>query len=145
VLTRLRLWALFTLVGQGEAFLSREELDSLYYALRAEAADAVIKRFSEAALFTWEESRRQYALTQMAQQVSSLLGRHAQPDEDELAGLLSQVVGADQLGTLQDIRIHMLQAQLVRLHHEFSDAIAIGSEFRLREARKRYDQTGQHG
>jgi hypothetical protein len=37
----------------------------------------------------------------------------------------------------------MLQAQLLRLHHEFSDAIASGSEFRLREARKRYDRAAR--
>jgi hypothetical protein len=142
-LARLRLWALFTLVGQGKAFLSREELDSLYYALRPEAVDAVIKRFRDAALLSWDESQRQYGLTPLAQQVSGLLASLAQPVEDELAGLLSQVVGADQLGTLQGNQVHMLQAQLVRLHHEFSDAIASGSEFRLREARKRYDRAAR--
>lgn len=142
-LARLRLWALFTLVGQGKAFLSREELGSLYYALRPEAADAVIKRFRDAALLSWDESQRQYGLTPLAQQVSGLLASLAQPVEDELAGLLSQVVGADQLGTLQGNQVHMLQAQLVRLHHEFSDAIASGSEFRLREARKRYDRAAR--
>ena len=57
-LARLRLWALFTLVGQGKAFLSREELDSLYYALRPEAADAVIKRFRDAALLSWDRAYR---------------------------------------------------------------------------------------
>ena len=139
-LARLRLWALFTLVGQGKAFLTREELDQLFHAMRPEATDAVIKRLREATLLTWEDSQRQYAVTSVAQQVASLLATLAQPVEDELAGLLSQVVGSDQLGTLQGNQVHMLQAQLVRLHHEFSDAIASGSEFRLREARKRYDR-----
>ena len=142
-LARLRLWALFTLVGQGKAFMNREELDSLYYALRPEATDAVIKRFRDAALLSWDESPRQYGVTPLAQQVSGLLATLAQPVEDELTGLLSQVVGADQLGTLQGSQVHMLQAQLVRLHHEFSDAIASGSEFRLREARKRYDRAAR--
>lgn len=142
-LARLRLWALLTLVGQGKAYLSREELDSLYYALRPEAADAVIKRFRDAALLSWDESLRQYGVTALAQQLSGLLASLAQPAEDELAGLLSQVVGADQLGTLKGNQVHMLQAQLVRLHHEFSDAIASGSEFRLREARKRYDRAAR--
>jgi len=142
-LARLRLWALLTLVGQGKAFLSREQLDSLYFALRPEAADAVIKRLRDAALLSWDESQRQYGVTALAQQVSGLLASLAQPVEDELAGLLSQVVGADQLGTLQGNQVHMLQAQLVRLHHEFSDAIASGSEFRLREARKRYDRAAR--
>jgi len=142
-LARLRVWALLTLVGQGKAFLSRDELTRLFYALRPEAADAVIKRFRDAGLLSWDESQRQYGVTALAQQVADLLGRLAEPVEDELAGLLSQVVGADQLGLLQGNQVHMLQAQLVRLHHEFSDAIASGSEFRLRAARERYDRAAR--
>jgi len=142
-LARLRLWALFTLVGQGMAFLSRDELARLYYALRPEVTEAVIKRFRDAGLLNWDESQRQYGVTALAQQVAGLLASLTQPVEDELAGLLSQVVGADQLGLLQGNQVHMLQAQLVRLHHEFSDAIASGSEFRLRAARERYDRAAR--
>lgn len=142
-LVRLRLWMMFALVGQGKAFLSREDLEQLFYAVRPEAVDSVIKRFREAALLTWDDSLRQYGLTAMAQHVASMLTPVGQPVEDELAGLLSQVVGADQLGTLQGNQVQMLQAQLVRLHHEFADAIASGSEFRLREARKRYDRASR--
>ncbi|MES2879927.1 MAG: hypothetical protein V4713_16055 [Pseudomonadota bacterium] len=142
-LVRLRLWMLFTLVGQGKAYLVREELDQLFYAVRSEAVDSVIKRFREAALLTWDDSLRQYGLTSMAQHIATMLTPVGQPVNDELAGLLSQVVGADQLGTLQGNQVHMLQAQLVRLHHEFADAIASGSEFRLREARKRYDRASR--
>lgn len=139
-LVRLRLWMLLTLVGQGQASLAREALDQLFYAVRPEAADSVLKRFREAALLTWDDSLRQYGLTPLAQQVATMLTPVGQPASDELAGLLSQVVGADQLGTLQGNQVHLLQAQLVRLHHGFADAIASGSEFRLREARKRYDR-----
>ena len=142
-MVRLRLWMLFTLVGQGKAYLAREELDQLFYAVRPEASDSVIKRFREAALLTWDDSLRQYGLTPLAQQLATMLAPVGQPANDELAGLLSQVVGADQLGTLQGNQVHMLQAQLVRLHHEFADAIASGSEFRLREARKRYDRASR--
>lgn len=143
-LVRLRMWALFTLEGQGSAFLGRDTLDQLFYALRPEVLDAVIKRLREASLLTWDDTQRQYSLTPLAQQVASVLAPLAQPaQDDELAGLLGQVVGADQLGTLQGNQVHMLQAQLVRLHHEFSDAIASGSEFRLREARKRYDRAAR--
>ena len=142
-LARLRVWALLVLVGQGRAFLGRDDLTQLFYALRPEAAEAVIKRFRDAGLLSWDESQRQYGVTALAQQVADLLGRLAEPVEDELAGLLSQVVGADQLGLLQGNQVHMLQAQLVRLHHEFSDAIASGSEFRLRAARERYDRAAR--
>ncbi len=142
-LVRLRLWMLFTLVGQGQAYLAREALDQLFYAVRAEAVDGVLKRFREAGLLTWDDSLRQYGLTPLAQHLATMLTPVGQPANDELAGLLSQVVGADHLGTLQGNQVHMLQAQLVRLHHEFADAIASGSEFRLREARKRYDRASR--
>lgn len=142
-LVRLRLWMLLTLVGQGQAYLAREALDQIFYAVRPEAVDSVIKRFREAALLTWDDSLRQYGLTPLAQQLATMLAPVGQSSNDELAGLLSQVVGADQLGTLEGNQVHMLQAQLVRLHHEFADAIASGSEFRLREARKRYDRASR--
>jgi hypothetical protein len=142
-LVRLRLWMLFTLVGQGRAFLSREDLEQIFFAVRSEAVDHAIKRFREAGLLMWDETQRQYSLTVLAQNVASLLAPVGQPLEDELAGLLSQVLGAEQLGILEGTQVHMLQAQLVRLHHEFADAIASGSEFRLREARKRYDRASR--
>jgi len=63
-------------------------------------------------------------------------------DEDggELAALLGQVVGANQLGSLDAGQVQMLHAQPARLHGESADAPASGSEFRLRGARKRYDR-----
>lgn len=139
-LVRLRVWMLLTLVQQGEAFLSREGLEQLFFAVRPEPMDSVIKRLREAALLHWDETLRHYALTPLAQQVATLLSPFTQQHEDELSGLLGQVVGADHLGTLSGAQVQMLQAQLHRLHHEFADAIASGSEFRLRQARTRYDR-----
>jgi len=139
-LVRLRVWMLMTLTRQGRAFWTREELDQLFHAVRPEAADSVIKRFREAMLLAWDDTQRQYSVTPLAQQTATMLAPLTQQADDELAGLLGQVVGADQLGTLGVGQVHMLQAQLGRLHHEFEDAIASGSEFRLREARKRYDR-----
>ncbi len=142
-LVRLRVWMLFTLVSQGKAYLTREELEQHFYAVRPETVDSVVKRFREAAVLTWDDSMRQYGLTPIAQRIVNMLAPVVEPVSDDLAGLLSQVVGADQLGTLQGNQVHMLQAQLVRLHHEFSDAIASGSEFCLREARRRYDRAAR--
>lgn len=142
-LVRLRVWMLLTLTGQGRAFWSREELEQLFHPVRPEATDNAIKRLREAALLTWDDTQRHYAITPLAQHTATMLGPLSQPVHDELAGLLSQVVGADQLGTLDAGQVRMLQAQLGRLHHEFADAIASGSEFRLREARKRYDRAAR--
>ena len=142
-LVRLRVWMLLTLVQQGSAFLSREALDKLFYAVRPEAVDSVVKRLREAALLSWDETQRHYGLTVLAQHLANMLAPLAQQSDDALSGLLGQVLGADQLGTLDGAQVQMLQAQLGRLHHEFADAIASGSEFRLREARKRYDRASR--
>lgn len=140
---RLRVWMLLTLTSQGRAFWNREELEQLFHPVRPEATDNAIKRLREAALLTWDDTQRHYAITPLAQHTATMLSPLSQPVHDELAGLLSQVVGADQLGTLDAGQVRMLQAQLGRLHHEFADAIASGSEFRLREARKRYDRAAR--
>ncbi|MFI5447761.1 hypothetical protein [Polaromonas sp. UC242_47] len=141
-LVRLRLWVFITLMGQADATLTRDQLDPLFHALRPEALDTVLKRFREIGLLSWDETQRHHGITPLAQQVAAVLGplSSSNPDQDELASLLGQVVGADQLGTLDGRQVQMLQAQLGRLHAEFQDAIASGSEFRLREARKRYDR-----
>ena len=142
-LVRLRVWMLLTLSRQGQAFWSREALDQLFHAIRPEAVESVVKRLREVALLAWDDTQRHYSITPLAQLTATLLAPLAQAPDDELAGLLGQVVGADQLGTLDAGQVHMLQAQLGRMHHEFEDAIASGSEFRLREARKRYDRAAR--
>lgn len=153
-LVRLRLWVLLTLLQHGEAQLSREQLDTLFYQVRPDALDTVLKRLREIQLLAWDDSQRRTSLTPLAQQLSGLLGpllaQAPLPDDEpaladagldggELASLLGQVVGADQLGTLDVSQVQMLLAQLGRLHGEFAEAMASGSEFRLRAARQRYD------
>lgn len=143
-LVRLRLWVFMTLMGQAQAALTREELDQLFHALRPEALDTVLKRFRDVGLLSWDETQRRHGITSLAQQLTALLSPLTSgAGEDELAGLLGQVVGANRLGTLDGRQVQMLQAQLERQHSEFQDAIASGSEFRLREARKRYDRAAR--
>lgn len=142
-LVRLRIWMLLTLVGHNQAQLQRDEMDNLFHLVRPEAVDSTLKRFREAHLLEWDETHRNYALTALGQRAANILLPLVEPEQDELASLLGQVVGAEQLGTLQSNQVHMLQAQLQRLHHEFEDAIASGSEFRLRQARQRYDRASR--
>ncbi len=146
-LVQLRLWAFLQLARQGESQLPRERIDELFHALRPEALDTVLKRFRDVGLLAWDDSLRAYALPPLAQRVAGLLAPLASGDAagqdaegGELAALLGQVVGANQLGALDAGQLQMLQAQLTRLHGEFADAIASGSEFRLRAARQRYDR-----
>ncbi|MDA8455006.1 hypothetical protein M4R22_09540 [Acidovorax sp. GBBC 3334] len=149
-LVQLRLWAFLQLARQGEAQLARERIDELFHALRPEALETVLKRFRDVGLLAWDDSLRAYALPPLAQRVAGLLAPLANSDAavqdtegGELAALLGQVVGANQLGALDPGQLQMLQAQLTRLHGEFADAIASGSEFRLRAARQRYDRAAQ--
>jgi len=144
-LVRLRLWMFMALLGQNETSLSRDQLGEMFNAVRPEALETVLKRFRDSNLLLWDETQRRYSLTPLAQQLSHILGTlNTDPQaDDDLAGLLGQVLGANQLGTLDAGQVQMLQAQLGRLHGEFADAIASGSEFRLREARKRYDRAAR--
>ena len=149
-LVQLRLWVFLVLVGQGEANFPRERIEEQFHALRPEALETVLKRFREVGLLAWDETQRSYALPPLAQRVAALLSplaSHGPGDDDadggELAGLLGQVVGANHLGALDAGQVQLLQAQLTRLHGEFADAIASGSEFRLRKARQRYDRATQ--
>lgn len=143
-LVRLRLWAFLTLVSQSAPKLTRDEFDELFRAVRPEAVENLLKRFRDAELLAWDETQRRYNITPLAQRLSGILGTlNNDTVDDDLAGLLGQVVGADQLGTLDANQVQMLQAQLGRLHGDFADAMASGSEFRLREARKRYDRAAR--
>lgn len=149
-LVQLRVWVFLQLAAQGNAQLPREHIDEMFHALRPEALETVLKRFRDVGLLVWDESLRSYALPAVAQRVAAMLAPLANEsasgdgddddDSSELAALLGQVVGANQLGAVDAGQVKLLHAQLARLHGEFSDAIASGSEFRLREARKRYDR-----
>lgn len=145
VLVQLRLWVFLQLASQGQALLPRERIAELFHALRPEALETVLKRLRDVGLLAWGEGARAYQLPPLAQRVAGLLAPltadvEGEDEGGELAALLGQVVGANQLGAVDAGQVQLLHAQLARLHGEFSDAIASGSEFRLREARKRYDR-----
>ncbi len=147
-LVQLRVWVFLQIATQGDAQMPREIIDEMFHALRPEALETVLKRFRDVGLLVWDESLRSYSLPPIAQRVASMLAPmatetvtdDAEDDSAELAALLGQVVGANQMGAVDAGQVKMLHAQLARLHGEFADAIASGSEFRLREARKRYDR-----
>ena len=141
-LVQLRLWVFLELMTLPQARLSRETLNLHFHALREEALDLTLRTFGRAGLMAWDAGTLEYEVTPLATQLMSLLAPlNAAADEDsELAGLLAQVAGAHQLGTLRPAQLRHLQAQLARLHDEFADAIESGSEFRLRRARDRHER-----
>lgn len=139
-LVQLRLWVFLELMALPQARLTREALNLHFHLLREEALDLALRPLRTAGLIEWDAGTLEYSVTPLASGLMALLSPLTRSaDEDtELAGLLAQVAGAHQLGTLQPSQLRHLQAQLARLHDEFADAIASGSEFRLRRARERH-------
>lgn len=141
-LVRLRVWVFMELMALPELRVSRDSLNRHFHMLRDEALELVLKRLREAELLAWDGSDQQYGVTPLAQQLIGLLSplSSAREQDADLAALLANVAGAHQLGTLDPSQLRHLQAQLARLYDEFADAIASGSEFRLRRARQRFER-----
>lgn len=141
---QLRLWCFMELATQPQARLSRDEVNRLFHMLLPEALETALKRLRDIGLLAWDATAQDYHLPPLAQQVHGLLAPLTAPpalvEEDEMASLLAQVAGAQQLGLVNANQLKHLHAQLARLHDEFAEAIASGSESRLRAAQPRFDR-----
>ena len=141
-LVRLRVWVFIELMSLPQSRLSRDDLNRHFHVLRDEALELVLKRLRDGQLLAWDASNQQYGVTPLAQQLMAMVSPLTQGqglDEDsDLAGLLANVAGAQQLGTLEPAQLQHLLAQLSRLYNEFADAIASGSEFRLRASQAKW-------
>jgi hypothetical protein len=140
---RLRLWCFMELASLPQGRLQREDLNQQFHVLRPDALEMVLKRLRELALLVWDATAQDYHLPPIAQQVHALLApltRASAGEDDEMAALLAQVAGAQALGLADASQIKHLHAQLARLHDDFADAIASGSEALLRAAQPRFDR-----
>nr|WP_244609982.1 hypothetical protein [Lampropedia puyangensis] len=139
---QLRLWCFLELASTPKGRLDREDLSHLFHTLLPQALDNVLKRLRDANLLVWDATQQDYALSDLARQVHSLLAPLTQTatQDDELSGLLMQVTGAQALGLVDASQLQHLHAQLARLHDDFADAIASGSEARLRQAQPRFER-----
>ena len=139
---RLRLWVFLELAAQPQGRLQREDLNQLFLGLKPEALDMALKRLRDLGLLIWEATAQDYHLSPSALQVQALLAPLARTssDDDDMASLLAQVAGAQALGLSDAGQIRHLHAQLARLYDDFADAIASGSEARLREAQPRFER-----
>lgn len=144
---QLRLWCFMELASQPQARLSRDDVNRLFHMLWPEALETALKRLRDIGLLVWDATQQDYHLPPLAQQVHALLATLTTPlqadADDEMAGLLAQVAGAQQLGLVNANHLRHLHAQLARLHDEFAEAIASGSETRLRAAQPRFDRALQ--
>lgn len=139
---QLRLWCFMELASVPQGRITRDDLSRIFYALQPQALDGVLKRLRDTGLVIWDQSSQDYSLSGLAQQLHGLLVplTKASSDDDDLASVLSQVAGAHVLGLTDVSHLKHLHAQLSRLHDEFSDAIASGSEAKLREAQPRFER-----
>jgi hypothetical protein len=113
------------------------ELETRLAFLDPTKLDTVLKRLREHELLVWDGERRSYQLSPTGRMVLSALSTllsFATEDESELGFLASQVAAGSATGKLSAETLAHLSARLAELEEGFAQAIASGSEFRLRAA-----------
>lgn len=116
---------------------SSRELET-YFAFFAPAKlNTVLSRLREHELLLWDAERRVYRLSTAGRMalasLSNLLSFSAEADS-ELGFYAAQVAAGSAVGKLSPEALSHLLARLTELENSFSQAVASGSEFRLRAA-----------
>lgn len=119
---------------------SPRELESHFAYLSQTKLNTVLARLREHALLLWDSERRVYQLSTEGRMVlsalSNLLAFNAEAD-GELGFLAAQVAAGAAVGKLAPEALSHLLARLGELEEEFAQAVASGSEFRLRAAQSK--------
>jgi hypothetical protein len=121
---------------------SRADINQKLAYLIPESLETVLGRLRTHGLLAWDAPAGVYRITPMARNVLSaldtLLSMGEAGDEAEMGFLLSQVAGAQAVGGVTVEQLRHLLGRLVELTEEFRDAIASGSEFRLRTSQAKW-------
>ncbi len=138
-----RLLVLRELAGDSTASgFSRADINQKLAYLQPESLETVLGRLRSHGLLAWDAPASVYRITPMARNVLSaldtLLSMGQADDEAEMGFLLSQVAGAQAVGGVTVDQLRHLLGRLVDLTEEFRDAIASGSEFRLRTSQSKW-------
>ena len=116
---------------------SPRELESHFAYLSQTKLNTVLARLREHGLLLWDGERRVYQLSTEGRMVlsalSNLLAFNAEAD-GELGFLAAQVAAGAAVGKLAPEALAHLLARLGELEEAFAQAVASGSEFRLRAA-----------
>ncbi|MFD2365538.1 hypothetical protein [Pseudoduganella sp. GCM10020061] len=124
------------------AGFTRADINTRLGYLTSESLETVLQRLRSHGLLAWDASAGVYRITPMARNVLSaldtLLSMGQADDEAEMGFLLSQVAGAQAVGGVTVDQLKHLLGRLVDLTEEFRDAIASGSEFRLRTSQAKW-------
>ncbi|MFA9218167.1 MAG: hypothetical protein ACEQSK_13845 [Sphingomonadaceae bacterium] len=121
---------------------SRADINTRLAYLLPESLETVLGRLRSHQLLAWDAQQAVYRVTPMARNVLSaldgLLALGKEDDDADMGFLLSQVAGAQVVGGVTVDQLQHLLGRLVELTEEFSDAIASGSEFRLRASQAKW-------
>jgi hypothetical protein len=138
-----RLLVLRELAGDSAASaFSRADINQKLAYLIPESLETVLGRLRSHGLLAWDAPAAVYRITPMARNVlaalDTLLSMGQDDDGAEIGYLLSQVAGAQAVGGVTVEQLRHLLGRLVELTEEFRDAIASGSEFRLRTSQAKW-------
>jgi hypothetical protein len=127
----------------GVSAFSRADINQKFAYLIPESLETVLNRLRTHGLLAWDAPAAVYRITPMARNVLAALDTllalgQGQDDDAEMGFLLSQVAGAQAVGGVTVEQLQHLLGRLNDLTEEFRDAIASGSEFRLRESQDKW-------
>jgi hypothetical protein len=127
----------------GTSAFSRADINQKFAYLIPESLETVLGRLRSHGLLAWDNPAAVYRLTPLARNVLSALDTLLAlggpvEDDAEMGYLLSQVAGAQAVGGVTVEQLKHLLGRLVELTEEFRDAIASGSEFRLRTSQAKW-------
>jgi hypothetical protein len=122
--------------------LTRADINAKLGYLLPDSLETVLARLRSHQLLAWDAAQGVYRVTPTARNVlsaiDSLLAMSQGDDDAEMGFVLSQVTGSQAVGGVSVEQLQHLLGRLVDLTEEFRDAIASGSEFRLRSAQAKW-------
>lgn len=121
---------------------SPRELETHFSFIAQAKLNTVLARLREHELLLWDAERRIYQLSSAGRMVLSALSSllsFSQEQDSELGYLASQIAAGSAVGKLSPETLAHLLARLAELEEEFSQAVASGSEFRLRTAQSKLE------
>ena len=127
----------------GSPAFSRADINTKLAYLIPESLETVLNRLRSHGLLAWDAAGAVYRITPLARNVLSALDAllalgKPEDDDAEMGYLLSQVAGAQAVGGVTVEQLKHLLGRLVELTEEFRDAIASGSEFKLRTSQAKW-------
>lgn len=138
-----RLLVLRELCSDTQQTFTRADINMRLGYMTDDSLETVLSRLRSYQLLAWDAQQSVYRVTPMARNIlagiESLLNLAGGEDDVEMGFILSQVAGAQAVGGVTAEQLQHLLGRLVDLTEEFRDAIASGSEFRLRTAQDKWN------